>query len=368
MQNALSLARMSQSSRPTFIKLFICRPNQFNREVTRWSMTVLVTGATGFIGSWVVKLLLERGLHVRAAARSLDKAEFLNNMDKGKGGILDIVKMDLLDLNEVKNAVHGCEQIIHCAAALPVGSKNDQTDILDPSIQGCKNLVIAMDKSGKVKNLIHTSSVAAIRDPRKGNGAMHTRDDWCTGASLEKNPYGFAKSEAEIIIRNWVDSNPEPKPRLITIHPSVVFGPILHPSHNEGSMAYIKHFVKGPKFVIKSSLEFVDVRDVALAHVNALELGDNGQRYILHAHRMWMGEIGELLQKERPEKKWARKVIPRPIAFIFAIFHPKLTVHQLRRIWGKWTDFDCEDMEEKLQIKLRTKEETILKSIESLET
>ena len=70
-------------------------------------MTVLVTGATGFIGSWVVKLLLERGLHVRAAARSLDKAEFLNNMDKGKGGILDIVKMDLLDLNEVKNAVHG---------------------------------------------------------------------------------------------------------------------------------------------------------------------------------------------------------------------------------------------------------------------
>ena len=331
-------------------------------------MTVLVTGATGFIGSWVVKLLLERGAHVRAAARSLDKAEFLKKMNKGNGAILDIVKMDLLDLSEVETAVHGCEQIIHCAAALPVGSKNDQTDILDPSIQGCKNLVIAMDKFGGVKNLIHTSSVAAIRDPRKGNGAMHNREDWCTGASLEKNPYGFAKTEAEIIIRKWVESKPKPKPRLITIHPSVVFGPILHPSHSEGSMAYIKHFVKGPKFVIKSSLEFVDVRDVALAHVNALEFGDDGQRYILHAHRMWMQEVGELLQKERPEKKWAKRVIPKPIAFIFAIFHPKLTVEQLRKTWGKWTDFDCQDMEEKLQIKLKTKEETILKSIQSLET
>lgn len=332
------------------------------------NMTVLVTGATGFIGSWVVKLLLERGMHVRATARSLEKAEFLNEMDKDNGSILEIVKMDLLDLSEVENAVHGCEQIIHCAAALPVGSKNDQTDILDPSIQGCKNLVIAMDKFGGVKNLIHTSSVAAIRDPTKGNGAMHNREDWCTGASLEKNPYGFAKTEAEIIIRNWVESKPELKPRLITIHPSVVFGPILHPSHSEGSMAYIKHFVKGPKFVIKSSLEFVDVRDVALAHVNALELGDDGQRYILHAHRMWMHEVGELLQKERPEKKWAKRVIPKPIAFIFAVFHPKLTVEQLRKTWGRWADFDCQDMEEKLQINLNTREETILKSIQSLET
>ena len=115
-------------------------------------MTVLITGATGFIGSWVVKLLLERGMHVRATARSLEKAEFLNEMDKDNGSILEIVKMDLLDLSEVENAVHGCEQIIHCAAALPVGSKNDQTDILDPSIQGCKNLVIATDKFGGVKN------------------------------------------------------------------------------------------------------------------------------------------------------------------------------------------------------------------------
>ena len=367
MQKALSLARMIKANHPTFIKLFLHRPNEFNQGAVAVSMTVLVTGATGFIGSWVVKLLLERGVHVRAAARSLDKAEFLNNMDKGTGAVLDIVKMDLMDLREVETAVHGCEQIIHCAAALPIGSKNDQTDILDPSIQGCKNLVMAMDKFGGVKNLIHTSSVAAIRDPSKGNGAMHTREDWCTGASLEKNPYGFAKTEAEIIIRNWVDSKPGSKPRLITIHPSVVFGPILHPSHSEGSMAYIKHFVKGPKFVIKSSLEFVDVRDVALAHVNALELGDAGQRYILHAHRMWMREVGELLQKERPEKRWAKRVIPKPIAFIFAIFHPKLTVEQLRKTWGKWTDFDCQDMEEKLQIKLNTKEETILKSIQSLE-
>ena len=55
--------------------------------------------------------------------------------------------------------------------------------------------------------------------------------------------------------------------------------------------------------------------------------------------------------KKQAEKKWARRAIPKPIAFVFAIFHPKLTVEQLRKTWGKWTDFDCQDMEEKLQIK-----------------
>ena len=56
-----------------------------------------------------------------------------------------------------------------------------------------QKFVIAMDKIGRVKNLIHTSSVAAIRDPRKGNGAMHNREDWCTGASLEKIPTGLLR-------------------------------------------------------------------------------------------------------------------------------------------------------------------------------
>ena len=329
-------------------------------------MPILVTGSTGFIGSWIVKLLLERGMDVRATARSMNKAKFLEDFEMGDGASLDIVKMDLMKLEEVVKAVDGCEQIIHCAAALPVGSKNAQKDILDPSIMGCENLVKAMEKYGGVNNLIHTSSVAAIRDPRKGNGAKHTRDDWCTGASLEVNPYGHAKTEAERVIRNWVNSKEDGKPRLITIHPSIVFGPILHLSHAEGSMGYIKHFVKGPKFVLKSSLEFVDVRDVALAHVNALEHGDDGQRYILHAHRMWMKEVGELLREEIPEKKWAKAVIPKPVAFAFAIFHPKLTVSQLKRSWGKWTDFDCQDMEQKLHIKLYSKEDTVKDAVSSL--
>ena len=329
-------------------------------------MPILVTGATGFIGSWVVKILLERGMQVRATARNMNKAKFLNEFEKSNQASLQIVQMDLMNLDEVIQAVEGCEQIIHCAAALPVGSKDDQRDILDPSILGCQNLVQAMEKSGDVKNLIHTSSVAAIRNPQKGNGAVHTRDDWCTGASLEVNPYGYAKTEAERVIRSWVNSRGNDRPRLITIHPSIVFGPILHPSHAEGSMGYIKHFVKGPKFVLKSSLEFVDVRDVALAHVNALEYGDDGERYILHAHRMWMKEVGELLNQKMPEKKWAKAVIPKPIAFAFAIFHPKLTVSQLRRSWGKWTDFDCQDMEEKLLIKLHSKEDTIAQAVSSL--
>ncbi|MBK30169.1 MAG: hypothetical protein CMB49_05610, partial [Euryarchaeota archaeon] len=77
---------------------------------------ILVTGASGFLGSHVVKQLIEDRRVVRAAVRTPEKAEFLQRF-----GEVEIVQMDLLDLDSVKIAVDGCDEIIHCAAALNVG-------------------------------------------------------------------------------------------------------------------------------------------------------------------------------------------------------------------------------------------------------
>ena len=135
-------------------------------------MVVLVTGASGYLGSHVVKELLSRGYRVKATTRTLANAEFLNRFK----GDLEIVEMDLLNAERVREVVRDCEYVIHCAAALTVGVRNAQRDIVDPSIIGTRNLIAGMHG---VKGVVHTSSVAAIRSTKYENGKVFSNDDWC---------------------------------------------------------------------------------------------------------------------------------------------------------------------------------------------
>jgi len=321
-------------------------------------MAVLVTGATGFIGSYVVRELLVRGYSVKAGVRELSRGGFLHDLPNSKQ--LELVQMDLFDIESLHNAVTGCEEVIHCAAALYVGAKDPQRDVIDPSIKGVENLCSVMKD---VKRVIHTSSVAAIRSTNYKNGQCFDVDDWCNDATLSSNPYGFAKAGAEKIIRKWAEEN---EVFLATVHPSVVFGPILHKRHAEGSMSYLKHFVNGPPFVLDINVNFVDVRDVALAHVNALERGFDKERYLIHNKGLWMKEIGLLLQKEMGGK-WATRKLPRVFAYLLAIFHPKLSVGRLRKNMGKFVKYDVRDSFEKLGIEKTTDSASIIDGIKSLQ-
>ena len=317
-------------------------------------MVVLVTGSTGFIGSHVVRVLSERGLEVRAGMRDLGLAKMFDGFE----GVTP-VKMDLFDVDSLRDAVRGCEDVIHCAAALYVGAKDVQRDVVDPSVVGVKNLCSVM---GDVKRIVHTSSVAAIRSSRYKRGKIFTVDDWCDDASPESNPYGFAKAEAERVIRAWAEDKVV---RLVTIHPSVVFGPILHKRHAEGSMSYIKHFVKGPPFVLDFNVNFVDVRDVAEAHVNALEMGKDRARHLIHARGMWMKDIGVALNKEFGGGFSTRR-LPTPLAYFIAIFHPKLTWKQLRGGLGTVVEYDVRDSFSELGVEMTDYAITLRNSVESL--
>lgn len=326
-------------------------------------MPILVTGASGFIGSHVVKQLLDLGHDVRACARSPLKAKFLETISEN--GSLEIVRMDLLDLETVRAAVRGCEDVIHCAAALYVGAKDPQRDVVDPSIKGTENLCLALQEEGVVKRIVHTSSVAAIRRTYYKNGDVFSVEDWCDDATVKNNAYGLAKAGGEKVMRGWASTS-DLHPRLVTIHPSVVFGPVFDSRHFEGSMSYMKHFVSGPPFVLRIHINFVDVRDVAAAHVAALEKGENGGRYLLHRDGLWMQEIGLLLRKLRPRKKWPVKKLPKLVAYMFAIFHPKLNVKQLRSTIGKWVSYDIGDVEQQLELEFHSVEDTICDSVDSI--
>ena len=317
-------------------------------------MPVLVTGASGFIGAHVVMELLSRGISVRAMMRDVSLAGMFPESE-----LLEVVKADLFDKKSLASAVDGCEDVIHCAAALYVGAKDVQRDVVDPSIIGVENLCAVMEG---VKRVVHTSSVAAIRSTRYENGTVFSSDDWCDDASLNSNPYGLAKAGAERKIRAWAEKRDI---RLVTIHPSVVFGPILHPRHANGSMSYLKHFVKGPPFVLSIHVNFVDVRDVAKAHVNALELGQNGSRYIVHREGLWMKEIGTRLNTVFG-RGFATRILPKFFAYCFAIFHPKLTRKQLKGSLGRSVGYDVRDSFEILEVERTDVDTTLKDSVDSL--
>lgn len=304
-------------------------------------MVILVTGAAGFIGSHVVERLLLQGHHVRATARNIESASFLNDFQVGKGSALELVQMDLLDAKSVDAAVAGCSEVIHCAAVLMVGINEVQSDLIDPSVQGTMNVCNAIEKSGTVRTIVHTSSVAAIRSSFYTNGQVFTADDWCEDASAQINPYGFAKAEGERVVRRFVEAMDEAvRPRLMTIHPSLVFGPIHHKRHLNGSMAYMKHFKGRLPFVLNSHLNFVDVRDVADAHIAALTKGPNGKRIVVHTKGMWMNEIGIELRRLRPKTAFPTRVLPKWLTVVMAAFHPKLTAKAVKPSLGRHVGYD----------------------------
>lgn len=318
-------------------------------------MTVLVTGATGFIGAHVVMELLSRGIAVRAMMRNVQLAEMFPKSD-----LLEVVKADLFDIDSLRSAVHGCEDVIHCAAALYVSAKDIQKEVVDPSIIGTENLCSVMQD---VKRIVHTSSVAAIRPTKYQNGQLLSDEDWCDDATVSTNGYGLAKAEAEKRMRSWAEGKDI---RLVTIHPSVVFGPLLHKRHAEGSMSYLKHFVRGPPFVLDIHINFVDVRDVAIAHVNALELGRDRQRYILHKQGMWMNEIGRELTSTMGKKYTSRKLM-KPFAYLVAMLHPKLSIKRLRASLGMHVDYDVKDSFQALQLPNYDTRTTLKDAVISLE-
>ncbi|MEI8185991.1 MAG: SDR family oxidoreductase [Chlorobiaceae bacterium] len=261
---------------------------------------VCVTGASGFIAAHIVSALLEKGYRVRGTVRKSPKNyPFLLGLP-GASDRLELVEADLLSDGAYDSAVKGCDYVMHTASPYEINVKNPQTDLVDPAVNGTETVLESCLKSGSVKRVVLTSSIAAITDEPESM-KVFTEKDWNTMSSLERNPYQYSKTLAERAAWDFI-MRKKPGFDLVAINPTMVTGPSFGPSLNTTNRM-IRDIMTGVfPGIMDISWGFVDVRDVAKAHLLAMETDAASGRYLCSAETVHMKELVAHLKSSGFEK------------------------------------------------------------------
>jgi len=240
-------------------------------------VTVLVTGASGYVASELVRQLIGKGYAVRGTVRSLHNAKHLQKLFPE----VKLVQADLLKDGSFDEAVSGVQVVFHTASPFPAGPvKDPQRELIDPALQGTLNVLRSVDKSPSVRRVVLTSSVAAIA---RGKPAeyVYSEKDWNTVSTVEKEGYARSKTVAEEAA--WKFSKGK-KWDLAVICPSFVIGPPLSERTDATSIQALKALLEGANKETKSAMAFgaISVVDVGRAHILAAEKKEaGGQRYLV---------------------------------------------------------------------------------------
>ncbi|XP_054799886.1 phenylacetaldehyde reductase-like [Prosopis cineraria] len=237
---------------------------------------VCVTGASGFIASWLVKLLLLRGYSVRATVRDPNdpsKTEHLLKLEGAKER-LNLIKANLLEEGSFDSAVEGCHGVFHTASPVLLGVNDPQTELIEPAVKGTLNVLKSCAKSPSVKRVILTSSLAAVLCNGKPlNPDVIVDETWFSDPDIckeygEWSGYALSKTLAEEAAWKFAKEN---NIDLVALNPSMVIGPLLQPALNTSVQA-ILILLNGAETFPNSSFGWINVKDVANAHIQAFEI------------------------------------------------------------------------------------------------
>jgi dihydroflavonol-4-reductase len=244
-------------------------------------MTTLVTGATGFVGSHVVRHLVARGEAVRALVRPGSARELL------AGLAVELAEGDLRDVASLERACDGVRRVFHVAADYRLWAA-DPREIYESNVGGTRNLMEAARRAG-VERFVYTSTVATIAVERPG-----TLPDETTAASVDEMIGHYKKSKflAEQEARKAA-ANGLP---VVIVNPTTPVGPGDAKPTPTGRI--LVDFLRGrmPAYV-DTGLNLVAVEDVAEGHLLAAERGRVGERYILGHRNMTLKEILDVLAR-----------------------------------------------------------------------
>lgn len=289
-------------------------------------MTTLVTGATGFLGSAVVRALLDRGKAVRVLVRRGSDRRNIDGLD------VEIAEGNLNDPQSLRSAVKGCLSLYHAAADYRLWAK-DPAELYETNVTATRSLLLSASEAG-VQRIVYTSSVATLGREPSGRPA-----DECTPVTIEDMTGHYKRSKflAEEDVKGLVRDAGLP---VVIVNPSTIIGPRDIRPTPTGRMVEEAARGKIPAFV-DTGLNVVHVDDVATGHVQAYERGEIGERYVLGGEDMMLreilGEIAVLVGRSPPRFRLPRgAVLPMAYAAEFVArmrgsrAEPLLTVDGLK--------------------------------------
>lgn len=266
---------------------------------------VAVTGANGFMASHVCAELLTAGYRVRAIVRNPSDEDKVGHLKKLPGAErLSFGSGDLLLPGSYDEALQGVDAVIHAAAVVEINATADpHSTIVKPSVDGVKNVLSSADKAGTVKRFVQTSSVIATLSHTSDPSTTFSEKDWNTASTVENgDAYGFGKTLAEREAHEHKGNGYD----VVALNPGVMLGPCMTKAHTKASVVVLRQMLYGnAQPVYKQS--FVDVRDVAQAHVRALRdlatpADATPQRYLLCSDsQMFVSDLEAPLRELFPE-------------------------------------------------------------------
>jgi dihydroflavonol-4-reductase len=277
-------------------------------------MKVLVTGATGFIGGNLVRALLRKGYAVRALVRPESDRRNIAGLD------IEVAAGDLTDPSSLPPALAGCDGLFHAAAVYTFWTP-DPRRIYEANVTGTENILAAARRAG-VKKVVYTSSESTLKIP--ANGAPGDEAELNDPDSLPghyKRSKCLAEKRALEIFREG--------PPIVVVNPTTPIGPYDVKPTPTGRI--VVDFINGkmPGYV-DTGLNIVDVEDVAMGHVLAMEKGRPGERYVLGNQNLTLREIFLILERLTGVKAprlnipmWSALAAAHADEFICGILHRK---------------------------------------------
>ncbi len=242
-------------------------------------MKALVTGATGFIGAAVTRTLLANGTDVRVLIRQN------SNLKNLEGLPVETVEGDLQDIQSLRQALHGCRQLYHVAAHYALWDRNPEI-FYRINVDGTKHLLQAAGDVG-LEKIVYTSTIGAIGLPE--GGGLGT-EEIPVALSQMAGDYKRSKYLAEQEVFKLIHAGLP----IVIVNPSAPIGERDVKPTPTGQI--IVDFMLGRMIAyIETGMNLIDVNDVAIGHLRAMEQGRVGERYILGHRNLTLREIFAIL-------------------------------------------------------------------------
>jgi dihydroflavonol-4-reductase len=331
---------------------------------------VLVTGGSGFVGIHAVLQLLAAGHEVQTTVRRPDRqADVLAMLREGGGdpaGRLTFFTADLTRDEGWREAVAGCDYVLHVASPLSTSVPKDENEMIVPARDGTLRVLRAARDAG-VRRVVMTSSVGAIAYGHLPRAKPFDETDWTNLDDLDTQPYIKSKTLAERAAWDFV-AREGGELELSVVNPAAIFGPVLGPDFS-GSIEIVKLLLDGAMPAVpRIYFGPVDVRDVVDLHLRAMTAPEaKGERFIaVSGETLSILDIAKVLRRELGPR--ARRV-PRLQAPDWVVRLAANRVPLLRAVvpmLGKVRRSTSAKARQRLGWQARSHEEAILSTAESL--